>query len=1053
MSSSPSTSSSYIRPNRPSQSLSELLEKRQKNVERVKGQGKQGKEHSVYDPDVTNNPIPKFKMFVPSALPAGASPAALVLRMKSPAMVKRGVREANSLRVDGALTKSPHLTLPESANMNSILLNPVLTHTIGSYDGLAWSILFNCKLSANFVSQVSTLAQKSFQGNGTTLGLITRLEAQLPASESPELTPEELVWTLRKLPMAASCRLGNDRNDIRLVNPHVRGDAVAGAPYYAPGTKFEEVLDTAFTDTTKLMYIASTEGKKGLAKYVKDHPAEFVTWICAKHDVMERDEYLTKVRPFGVIPASLRLPFASIFEQVQANLQSTFDNPESISAYHFSWSRGGASRLYQWTQNDDGEQGIARYRFLSWGDDQFITLWCEDGTKILVAPDVIGMDMKLTKTTWDLIYYYLLNCFGSTPLPTNLKDGHLPTKELKEWMKLQGETLSLTWAHIIKFYIWYAQNKQVMFSSGTVFHMFKGLLSGLTGTSIADFVASARLTYHLSNVLPPKSASPAHLSAWRDNINAVASKVGFPLKAATMDIQLLGKAGEPDPSMIVKVDGSIVPVDEYNNFPNTVIGLKFLGMSIVEHTISEIDTFDGNAQSLLVPMMDPIASATSSIFNKSSKSIKESPQEAMSKQQDARVGMAMMSFASEAYFFHKRTFDVAASQGAHTSREPLNSEVMELNEEDLSQLSDIIEFPSQTYYAYMFASDEERANIRRVPPSKSGDVSVGTPTIPEWPTSSDSDDDFSDTENSESDDDLDVDIQPNTSVDKSIAKAMPKVAPIAIPTVSTSPTISTSASSSSYDPPPLPIVPKSTSSSSSSSSSKPPPIPPRPLLRTPAEVLASKAEVPTKPKKGPMRRTATTSAIPDIVTTRQRMVIEATEEAVENEDIAGPVTVPAEVAKGHVYPTGKIPPNLEQRAIKKEAYTAKANQLYAEAIARRNANSRLNVKGKRARGRYVLDRLDELDKVDTYYAEHPDEQYDYPDKLQEEMDKHSDDQLEQLRIKYELEVSSVLYDDPNKEELRQKRLEEQWDWEEQYYGDSSNDYGAGFKEGDSFDAQ
>jgi len=190
--------------------------------------------------------------------------------------------------------------------------------------------------------------------------------------------------------------------------------------------KFREMAEHA-SDANMMI----TRFKELIMKY-----PELNTFIAKRKDEkIKRDSYNLKVRTYGVMPSSLKLFFKWCAHPLETNLVPFFKDPNSCSAYHFSFFYGGARRLVDWldywikikkTDNQIKNRGKWDFHGICYGDDQWWLFVHELFGIFLTGPDVSGMDLSTSSdiakhfAAWvtkmfgdkqELVNGLVLNCF------------------------------------------------------------------------------------------------------------------------------------------------------------------------------------------------------------------------------------------------------------------------------------------------------------------------------------------------------------------------------------------------------------------------------------------------------------------------------------------------------------------------------------------------------------------------------------------------------------------------------------------------------------------
>lgn len=134
---------------------------------------------------------------------------------------------------------------------------------------------------------------------------------------------------------------------------------------------------------------------KSWFELLKTNPELNTCMLKRKCEKMPRDEYLTKVRPYGVQPLAVRLLGKYYLYTLDHYIKNFFEDVNSISAYKFSPFVGGATRLVKhYASFVPKDKSQVYMRAISYGDDQLWAFYFPDGSVVIWGPDVNAMDMS-----------------------------------------------------------------------------------------------------------------------------------------------------------------------------------------------------------------------------------------------------------------------------------------------------------------------------------------------------------------------------------------------------------------------------------------------------------------------------------------------------------------------------------------------------------------------------------------------------------------------------------------------------------------------------------
>lgn len=182
-----------------------------------------------------------------------------------------------------------------------------------------------------------------------------------------------------------------------------------------------------------------------------------------KDEKAERDDFLLKVRPYGVAPLIVKFMCQYAVLPLESRLVSFLDDPDSISAYKFSPYFGGATRL---VQHFVSRLNSHKQVFISYGDDQLWAFKLADGRILVMGPDVSSMDMSTDRgTTMRIIQWFLA---------------------LHPDMPRRNKNLFAIWAHLA-----FVHNLSI--GASCVVEKWNSLISGIPGTTTINIFNSANI--------------------------------------------------------------------------------------------------------------------------------------------------------------------------------------------------------------------------------------------------------------------------------------------------------------------------------------------------------------------------------------------------------------------------------------------------------------------------------------------------------------------------------------------------------------------------------
>lgn len=361
--------------------------------------------------------------------------------------------------------------------------------------------MFKC-LKVAGLDEAADATQLLVRANGTKRGLFTRISDKLVTGDPQD----RMKIPLKNLKLA---RLHKYESRITIDSPafsYINGTSCAGLPYmfeatnqYTPklggktclpikysvtGTKVTTMLPESEAMPILLhalhhadeMFRAViddasdfAETRSNMKRYFLEHPDLNTFLIKRKDDKMDRSEWDTKVRPYGVMPAPTRMFCMFAIKPLEDNLVCFVDDFDTISAYHYSPFYGGASQLISYFRHHTTLK--RRFTGLCYGDDQ---LWCfrlDNGELVFMTPDVAAMDMSTR------------NYAITDMLEFVAQQGDMPSVNARALM------VALTCGFMHQMHI---GGSQIVSKE----HSF---LSGTPGTTVINIGTSAKIQQHIEN--------------------------------------------------------------------------------------------------------------------------------------------------------------------------------------------------------------------------------------------------------------------------------------------------------------------------------------------------------------------------------------------------------------------------------------------------------------------------------------------------------------------------------------------------------------------------
>lgn len=582
-----------------------------------------------------------------------------------------------------------------------LLVNNLLTFTVGGYDGVNYNTIATSSLSDEDKKAIVTAAQARYEGNGCLPGLITRIAAEFPSAKRvvPPLHEEVLEFIQKHLPRKELMTLAGDGVSPEDLNPEIRGDSHPGAPYFY-STTFADVAPDALMRAKSYYVLLSEKGPNALIQRMQDQATSYegLVILQSKRDIYKRDEYKTKARPYYITPSAIKVLAACIIKPYKLSLHTFLTHPDSMNAVGFSWAHGGAEKLVKWAY---GKRPPGVLAAASWGDDQLWTTTLPSGHTVIMAPDVRGMDMKLQPQTFDYARVLLLQTFHKDRLTL----ASLAKEFIMKTFAKMEQHISFGWFAFILFYIHWNKNSRVLAFKQFVYQLLMALRSGVPGTTEFDVVASGQLVYAVSRVRKP--AKLEDVPSYVEALFRAADIAGFPLK----EEEVIAQVVEPKVknTHVRKTYLLLRGGGRRDLPPNVLLGLPFLGMQVVKYAVPAANAKDGKAFNMAVPVMDLVDVGVNCILK--TKSVEDKVLKNSTAMQQI-VGRAMFAFAD------KRAYDVLYSmydnrvkagwQILPQDREPVFPGV---EDADTKEFFEGRELAPPLRFARVFMTAEQRENV------------------------------------------------------------------------------------------------------------------------------------------------------------------------------------------------------------------------------------------------------------------------------------------------------------------------------------------------------
>lgn len=551
------------------------------------------------------------------------------------------------------------------AGKDTIAKNMFQNFAVGYADNLAGTCIQTCMSkkgaegSEEEFKEITAKINDYYYGGGTLRGLMKRWSVGLGRKGirrvDMKLDEAERNYVYKVLPFDKTKMLDLRGKNPSECHPAMNYQSAAGAPWFDPKDRVFDHIEEIFEGAISLYQLAVI-GYKELKTFLEvDHRENGLVLLKNKRELSLRDEAFDKARPYFVYPGSLRMLFTIIMDSYSLGRMNAFQNSNSISAIGFSWYYGGATDLMSWIASRKAK-GVGAY-FLSYGDDQLWVIVCENGDVVYTLPDVKHMDMALCKNT--------LACGAE--------------KVLKD----MAENLDKAWYRLGVLYGHYMSNCQILVHHGLVVRKEgHSLNSGVNGTTDADMVGSARITYRAEGMLRKCKDHDDVVKRLSGVRRAVMNDLNLDLKESTLTTYLF------DPERM-ELDGA------------------FLGMKIRRVTV---DGLSG-----LVPVPDMEKFGANLYYSKVSKNDKMRLSKLMSK----CIGLCASGGFVNNLFYNvcRRMYETYRA----LEYKPLQGELTALGGTAPDSLIEYIsmaskesmEFPTRRWFMALFLSGEDAVDARR----------------------------------------------------------------------------------------------------------------------------------------------------------------------------------------------------------------------------------------------------------------------------------------------------------------------------------------------------
>lgn len=281
-----------------------------------------------------------------------------------------------------------------------------------------------------------------------------------------------------------------------------------------------------------------------------------VTFLLKRKDqIADREEFFTKARPYGTTPQATKHLFQLATLPIEDNLLGFWEEPRSISAYRFSPYYGGAGVLVEHFSQAFEQGKGPMFKQVSYGDDQLWLFRFDDGTGLLIGPDVAAMDMATQSWT---------------------------AERLAAWFEVatkRGAPLLVSF--LVRIWLETAFHHYIHVGGSNVLEKFNSLISGIPGTTLINLGSSATMGCEVETKLQAwKAASKPFL---RSTFGVFLQEVMVDVHRLT-NFELKGMTGEdwsgiPSQEILssstLREQGILVPFLQ-TTFPKTPYG--FIGL-------------------------------------------------------------------------------------------------------------------------------------------------------------------------------------------------------------------------------------------------------------------------------------------------------------------------------------------------------------------------------------------------------------------------------------------------------------------------------------------
>lgn len=396
----------------------------------------------------------------PSLKAIGSKLSEIDLKATLVKMASFGVRPMASVQRD---RRDPHFK--KGAGLSNLFSYAPTFTTIGK-DADMFMSLAQLPLDKFDAEHINRVRHSLLESNKWTItnapqrGLITRVCEGLARPKPPFKPADYLDYVKEMFPVEKSKLRdlrGQGISDLTWLKLDPKSGS--GVPFMRPKT------GAGYNDIPGILEISAeilkaiSEGT--IAQWAEANPSLQVVLLRNKLDKYLVDELSKKIRPYYTYPAHWNVLFMAIWQPIAEAAVMWLDDPQgkSINAHGFSWSRGGAQRLYDWIRTRP-----PGFHAVAYSDDMIWVFVTKDGKIFVSTPDFKMMDMSLG------------NRFGEL---TNM------------WLKGVMENLwDKTWSGVGELNCRQAFRKLVCVSYALMYLIENGLGSGIAGTPEFDQVAS-----------------------------------------------------------------------------------------------------------------------------------------------------------------------------------------------------------------------------------------------------------------------------------------------------------------------------------------------------------------------------------------------------------------------------------------------------------------------------------------------------------------------------------------------------------------------------------